>query len=365
MAYVRIATGYRGGGPQNWIDAAVPISPEVEEETLVNYEIGLKGSLLDQRLWFTTGAFYSPYEGFQLDMNQPYPEGVDIPVTDADPLLDYIANVDGTEIWGAEVEFTFTPVERWSLSGSYIYMDSSLGENASVTRGDPDPIRETWYVLWWPPVGHDGTDIPGDVLVLSDVPRDPITNEFLTEDPITGEPIAPLTRQESLERSIEANLPCKGRTGSGIQWPCWGQLETVMPTDKSGNRLAMQPNHKWSLTAAYTVPVPNLGRPSLDLGNLQLVTTYSYTGKRHPYIANLDAHEMQGYGELNIRASWWSPTARWSATVYVANVLDDINLVSYTPGSTAGEQPNTQPDSTAMLSNPRRLGLTLRYRFGS
>ena len=355
MAYVRVATGYRGGGPQNWIAASVPISPEVKEETLVNYELGVKGSMLDQRLWFTTGAFYSPYDGFQLDMNQPYPEGIDIPVTDADPLLSYIANIDGTEIWGAELEFTFTPVERWSFTGSYIYMDSSLGENASVTRGDPDPVRETWYVLWWPPVGHDGTSIPGDVLVISESEKDPITYEFLE----------PLTREESLAKSIEANLPCKGRTGSGIQHPCWGQLEVQMPTDKTGNRLAMQPNHKWSLTASYTMPMPNLGMSSLDLGGLQFVATYSYTGKRHPYIANLAAHEMLGYGELNLRSSWWSPTGRWSATLWVSNALDDINLVSYTPGSTAGDNPNTQPDSTALLSNPRRIGFVLRYKYGS
>jgi len=102
-----------------------------------------------------------------------------------------------------------------------------------------------------------------------------------------------------------------------------------------------------------------------DMGYLQLLTTYSYTGKRHPYIANLPAHEMPGYGELNVRSSWWSPTGKWSATLYVANAMDDINLISYTPASTAGESPGTNPDSTALLSNPRRIGFVLRYKYGS
>ena len=356
MAYVRLASGYRAGGPQNIISEEIEIAPIVDEETLINYEIGLKGALFDQKLWYTAGAFYSPYEGFQLDQNQEYPAGTPIPVTDNDPLLSYISNIDGTKIWGAEVEFTWQPTERWKFSGSYIYMDSELGHNKSVSRGDPDPIRGTWYSLYWPPVGFDGTTVPGDVLVITDTPQDPLTNEFL----------APLTREESLARSIEEDLPCKGRTGGGTQWACWGQSEVELPKDFTGNQLAMQPNHKWSLTASYTMPLPNLGMAKLrDMGYLQLLSTYSYTGLRHPYISNLPAHEMPGYGELNVRASWWSPSGRFVATLYVANALDDINLVSYTPASTAGESPGTSPDSTALLSNPRRIGFVLRYKYGS
>ena len=354
MAYVRVATGYRAGGPQNAVPEEVQISPVVEEETLINYETGLKGSAFDQKLWFTTAAFYSPYDGFQLDMNQEYPEGVDIPVEDNDPLLSYISNIDGTEIWGAEVEFTWTPTERLLFSGSYIYMDSSLGENRSVTRGDPNPPRDDWYVLWWP----DGNYVPiqGDVLVVTTAAQEHATGIFLE----------PLTREESLAKSLEAGLPCiaRGSRGGGKLFPCWGQLEAEMPTDKTGNKLAMQPNHKWTLTASYTMPMPNLGRKSLDLGGLQLLASYSYTGKRHPYIANLPEHEMLGYGELSLRGTWWSSTGRWSATFWASNALNDINLVSYTPASTAGENPNTNPDSTATLSNPRRLGLTIRYKYG-
>ena len=354
MAYGRVATGYRAGGPQNWVPEEVDISPIVEEEELVNYEIGFKGAAFDQQLWFTTGAFYSPYDGFQLDMNQEYPEGVDVPVEDNDPLLEYISNIDGTEIWGAEVEFTWRPTERWSFTGSYIYMDSSLGANKSVTRGDPDPPRADWYVHTFP--GGDYSPVEGDVHVVTETPQEHHTGIFLE----------PLTREESLEKSIRAGLPCKARgaAGGSRMFPCWGQVEAEMPTDKTGNRLAMQPNHKWSITASYSFPLPNLGMRTVDLGGLHLLATYSYTGKRHPYIANLPEHEMPGYGELNLRAGWWSSSGRWNATVFVSNAMDDINLISYTPASTAGDNPNTNPDSTATLSNPRRIGFSIRYTFG-
>ena len=351
MAYLRVATGYRAGGPQNQVPDYVDISPIVEEETLINYEIGLKGSLFDQKLWFTTGAFYSPYEGFQLEQEQEYPEYIPVPADDADPLLNYIANIDGTEIWGFEMDFNFNVTERFTLSGFYIYMGSSLGENASIVRGDPNPPTADWYYLTYP-----GSDYPwygreGEVMAVSETPVDILTGEFAK----------PLSRAESLERSLETNLPCRPQAGdSGKRFGCWRKIEAVMPTDKTGNQLAMQPAHKWSLTAAYTMPMPNLGMKALkDMGYLQFLTTYSYTGKRHPYIANHVAHEMPGYGEMNVRTSWWSPTGRWSGTLWISNFFDDVNLISYTPATVGGDN----QDSVATLSNPRRIGLTIRYKY--
>jgi len=344
MAYGRIATGYRAGSFQSGQQANIaPLF--VESETLINYEIGVKGATLDQRLWFTAGAFYSPYDGFQIDLAQPYPEDLPIPIDSWNPMLEYVGNIDGTKIWGAEIEGTYSFTERFRVSGYYIYMDSSLGPHQSVTRGIPFRMvqREDWYGMWFPIQSREDFPYDGDYKVITHTDAiDPDTGALLDAEL--------LTREESLAMSIEAGLDCI------LGWPCWGQVQYTLPDDKTGNSLAMQPNHKWSLTASYTMPMPNLGRPSLHLGNLQLLATYSYTGKRHPYIANIDFQHMPGYGEMNLRASWWSETGRWSATLWVANVLDQTGLITYVPGSTRGYY------SVATLSNPRKIGLVLRYK---
>ena len=105
------------------------------------------------------------------------------------------------------------------------------------------------------------------------------------------------------------------------------------------------------------MPMPNFARPSLDLGTLQFLGTYSYTGMRHPYIANLPAHEMPGYSQLNLRAAWRSQTGKWSATLWVSNASDEIGLVSFTPATIADGF-----NATGLLSNPRRIGFVLRYK---
>ncbi len=333
MAYGRIATGYRAGSTQSWIYEDIDISPIVDIETLINYEIGVKGSTLDQRLWFTAGAFYSPYEGFQIDMVQEYPKNVPIPVTAGSPLLDYVANIDGTKIWGAEMEASYSWTERWQFSGYYIYMDSEIGSHTSVTRGDPDEARANWWTQWTPTFDCDPWQ------------------DGEAEGTFCGAEEDVLL-QGSLDNSIALADPCLGGQ------LCWGQTQYVLPTNKTGNQLAMQPNHKWSLTSSYTMPLPNLSKRSQSLGNLQLLATYSYTGARHPYIANLPSQEMPGFAQLNLRASWWSETGRWSATMWGSNVLDEIGITSYTP-ATVAEGGGT---STGQLTNPRRIGFVIRYK---
>lgn len=336
MAYGRVAKGYRAGSFQSWIYEPGITVPEVDSETLINYEVGVKGTTLDQRLWFTAGAFYSPYDGFQIDMVQSWPKDQVIPPTANSPLLDYVANIDDTKIWGAEIEGAFNLTERWRFAGYYIYMDSEIGPHSSVTRGDPNRQQENWYTLWtpnynctpWKAGEPEGTHCGAE-------------NDYLS------------TGAENKDFDINvAQLPCIGAQ------PCWGQTQYQLPTDKTGNQLAMQPNHKWSITASYTMPLENPLKRSVSLGNLMLLGTYSYTGLRHPYIANIPAHEMPAYAELNIRAIWWSDSGRWSATLWVANALDEKGLISFTP-STIGWGGD---DSTGLINQSRRAGFIIRYK---
>ena len=63
------------------------------------------------------------------------------------------------------------------------------------------------------------------------------------------------------------------------------------PEDVTGNRLPMQPTHKAALTVVYERAL-NAG------GQLQLLSTLSYTSSRYPDIGNIDLYRLPGYGTL-------------------------------------------------------------------
>ena len=247
----------------------------------------MKGLFLDNRLQLTSAFFYNEYDGFQIDLFQEYPEGVEPSLFASTPLTRYTSNVDDTKLWGFEVEAMFFLNENWWFSGYYNYLDSELGPHSSVTPGDPNPQYGQWEHLIVPFAGA-----------------------------------APILTSSPYE----------------------------LPTNKEGNQLAMQPNHKAAITAAFTTPAFG--------GNAQLLATWSYTGERHPYVGNLSSQEMPAYDRLDVRASWTAPDGRWTATLFIQNVLDEIGLIEYRPSSrnVVAELP-----TVATLTEERRLGLTVGF----
>lgn len=142
LVYGRVSTGYRSGGFNTPIPGLE--LPFIEEETLVNYEVGAKGIYLDARLRFTMGLWLSDYDGFQLSGNQPPPPGLQLPSWSNTPLAEYTSNIDGTRIWGADFEFSYFFSERWRLSGFYAFQDSEIGPHSSVIWADPYAEYGQW-----------------------------------------------------------------------------------------------------------------------------------------------------------------------------------------------------------------------------
>ena len=142
LVYGRISTGYRSGGfnsPIPGVDL-----PFVEEETLVNYEAGAKGLYLDSRLQLAIGFWFNDYDGYQLAGVQPPPPGLQLPSFTSTPLAEYTSNIDDTQIWGADFEFSYYFTEAWRLSGFYAFQDSQIGPHSSVVWGHP----RTEYGVW-------------------------------------------------------------------------------------------------------------------------------------------------------------------------------------------------------------------------
>jgi len=69
MAYARVASGYRVGGPNPGATLGFPAT--YDPDTSTNYEIGVKGSALDRRLSFELAAYYIDWKDIQLSLRDP------------------------------------------------------------------------------------------------------------------------------------------------------------------------------------------------------------------------------------------------------------------------------------------------------
>jgi iron complex outermembrane recepter protein len=134
MAYLRVASGYRPGGP----NALPPITPtgvdrSYQSDSTVNYEIGLKSIMLDGRLSADVDAFLITWKQIQLF------EFVD----------NFGINANGGTATSKGLEWTFelTPVQGLNLTLTGAYVDAYLTSDAPAAgglNGDELPYAPKW-----------------------------------------------------------------------------------------------------------------------------------------------------------------------------------------------------------------------------
>ena len=119
-----------------------------------------------------------------------------------------------------------------------------------------------------------------------------------------------------------------------------------------GHSLRMQPEHKLSAAASYAVPMPG------DRGSLDVVTIMSWRDKMYPDEGNLDIYAIPAYTRWDLRANWVSADGRYSVSGWVTNLLDVVQVQSYSPRDGNGV---TAPVHGS-VTDSRRIGLTFNYR---
>ncbi|WP_116365257.1 TonB-dependent receptor [Parahaliea mediterranea] len=127
--YASASTGFKSGGwnGENATTAAEAAQPYDTEEA-VNFEIGGKTQLLDNRLRLNATGFFTTYEDLQTQQFVVYDENL--------PPDNIIANAGEAEVKGIELEFSAVFTEWWSLSGTYAYQDGEItGDLISTTLG--------------------------------------------------------------------------------------------------------------------------------------------------------------------------------------------------------------------------------------
>jgi len=134
MSYLRVASGYRPGGPNIVLNdpaTGEPVAnPTFDSDSLTSYEAGIKVSNSDSRYTLDAAVY-------QIDWK-------DIQIIAAINGVGVVANAASARSRGAELTLTGRPVEALTLRGAFAYTDAELTEDSADLGADAgDPLPNT------------------------------------------------------------------------------------------------------------------------------------------------------------------------------------------------------------------------------
>ena len=136
--YVTWAEGFRHGGA-NALATGVDIADEFQEyepDKATNYELGLKGELMDGRIRYSTAIY-------RVDWEKPQTDGFFGPL-----FLPGVFNAEEARTQGIELEVTAQVTEQLMVTAGYNYVDAEFTKDlsgiaeeniGSIAKGDPLP----------------------------------------------------------------------------------------------------------------------------------------------------------------------------------------------------------------------------------
>lgn len=126
MGYASIARSWRGGGQNLRAEtdskAAAPFAPEIA----TNYELGLKGDYLDSTLRANLALFVTDYEDIQ--------RSIIVPGSASGSVVTVLTNAAEAQIFGAELEFWYSPTDAFSVFATAGYIDFEYQEFESFAQ---------------------------------------------------------------------------------------------------------------------------------------------------------------------------------------------------------------------------------------
>ena len=118
LGYITIGKGFRAGGFNN-LSAGSNFAPGFDKESLVSYELGMKGSAYDGRLRGGLSFFYTDYTDQQYFLFDQTGTQANI-------------NVPKSEIVGGEIEIEAMPTDNIQLSFGFGFTDSEINEYEDI-----------------------------------------------------------------------------------------------------------------------------------------------------------------------------------------------------------------------------------------
>ncbi len=140
--YVTVSEGFKPGGFDKFPGSSAAVGIPFQSETSINYEVGVKAKLLDDRLYIQTDGFYVQLRNQQLATEVISPvTGLPVGAT---------ANVGQSSSRGFEFEGTYNPTREIRLSLNTAYVDAIFDHFSSpvgsLVAGDNFPFVPQWTV---------------------------------------------------------------------------------------------------------------------------------------------------------------------------------------------------------------------------
>lgn len=119
LLYASVSKGYKAGSaPAPAATSNAQFLP-VRQESVLAYEAGLKTSLFDRRVDFSTAAFYYDYRDKQLLGRNIFTPNIFGPVS-------ALVNIPKSRVYGWEGQLTVRPTRGLSLTGAATYIDTKV-----------------------------------------------------------------------------------------------------------------------------------------------------------------------------------------------------------------------------------------------
>jgi outer membrane receptor protein involved in Fe transport len=123
--YTRIASGFRPGGSNIPFLGQTVQNPNYQSDSTVNYEVGFKGGLLDDRISLDVAAFYVDWSRVQIQTA----------INSASGLLIYTGNAGSATSKGLEWNTAWRPLRGLTISDSGAYTNATLDTDAPALGG--------------------------------------------------------------------------------------------------------------------------------------------------------------------------------------------------------------------------------------
>jgi outer membrane receptor protein involved in Fe transport len=331
-----------------------------EPEFVDAFEVGAKNTFLDGRATLNLAAFYYDYEGYQISQI----------VNRSAVNLNFDA-----EVWGLEIEADWRPLEnlRLGFKGGYENTKVADGEQAIDIMDRTDSrvtVREDGTVFHWIVVKPFPT-FPSNCILPVELylrPTSPAQTAFTLwglGGPNGGNPggcelayfmgVDPGTEQPFGEPNTGG-----GAAGS---WPAgtYPGFDPSMPEinngegffkDLSGNELPNAPNFTATITADYTIPLPNDWLATLH-------TDLYYQSEAWTRIFNTAGYDkLKAYTNVNLAAIFTQEELGWKVMAYVKNVFDRDSITGAFLFSD-----DTGLTTNVFLTEPRLYGLRVTKEF--
>lgn len=141
MGYVRVASGFRPGGPNVGVPPGLGAPLTFGPDKLVSYELGLKSTLLDQRMTLDVAAFYIDWSQIQLTVSKAG--------------IAFQGNGGKATSQGVEVSWKYAPVQGLVISTNAAWTDATLAADTPPGLVGYDGDRLPYVPEWSTHLGVD------------------------------------------------------------------------------------------------------------------------------------------------------------------------------------------------------------------